>query len=365
MNGLALCAGVGGLELGLELALGRNYATVAYCERDAYAAATLVARMEDQTLDCAPVWDDIETFDGKGFDRTISIVAAGFPCQDISVAGSGKGIDDGARSGLWTHVARIIGEVGCEFVFLENSPAITGRGLGRVLGDLADLGFDAEWDVFSAAALGAPHRRRRFYLVARRISHPNRVGLRIVTERGQRVARTPNRRNAKPADVGEELADANRKGLEGWSMRGRRRTNERFVGPHSSSLADADRIDDNGAGGTSGRGNQPSDRSSEVGDPDSGGCEVERESEHRNVVSASGNLANGPDFYRQFPWPPGPEDEAGWRRYRELGGPLPAIRRGSNGLAFRNDRLRCIGNGVVPQVAARAFVALAERLVGR
>ncbi len=165
IRGLSLCAGVGGFDLGLRRALGSRYRTVGYVERDAYAASCLVARMEDESLDSAPIWDDLATFDGWPWRGSVDLVAAGFPCQDISTAGRGEGIQPGNRSGLWYEVARVVCEVGPRLVFLENVTAIASRGLGIVLGDLAALGFDAEWDVFSAAGIGAPHLRQRFFLL--------------------------------------------------------------------------------------------------------------------------------------------------------------------------------------------------------
>jgi DNA (cytosine-5)-methyltransferase 1 len=96
----------------------------------------------------------------------VDVVSGGFPCQDLSVAKQGaKGLE-GERSGLWSQMARIIGEVRPRFVFVENSPALTFRGLGRVLGDLAEMGFDAAWGVFSAADVGAPHIRERIWILA-------------------------------------------------------------------------------------------------------------------------------------------------------------------------------------------------------
>ena len=95
----------------------------------------------------------------------VDVLCGGFPCQDISLAGKGAGID-GARSGLWSEYARLIGELRPRYVVVENVSALLGRGLGRVLGDLAEIGYDAEWDCLPASAVGAPHRRDRFWLVA-------------------------------------------------------------------------------------------------------------------------------------------------------------------------------------------------------
>jgi DNA (cytosine-5)-methyltransferase 1 len=97
--------------------------------------------------------------------QSIDVICGGFPCQDISVAGKGAGIG-GERSGLWSEYARIIGEVRPRYVIVENVAALLGRGLERVLGDLAALGFDAEWHCIPASAVGAPHRRDRLWIVA-------------------------------------------------------------------------------------------------------------------------------------------------------------------------------------------------------
>ena len=165
---MALCsielfAGGGGLALGLERACGAR--AVCFVEREAYAAAVLAARMEDGSLAPAPIWSDVRTFDGRPWRGVVDLVAGGFPCQDISNAGLRAGID-GERSGLWSQFERIVREVGPEFVFVENVAALVVRGLDRVLGDLAALGFDAEWGVFRACEAGAPHARPRLFLLA-------------------------------------------------------------------------------------------------------------------------------------------------------------------------------------------------------
>lgn len=134
-------------------------------EIDSGARQILLDRQRDGIIERFPIWDDIKTFDGKLWKGSIDIITGGFPCQDISVCGSGLGID-GKRSGLWVEMARIIREVRPKFVFVENSPAITFRGLGRVLGDLAKMGMDARWGVFRASSVGACHHRARFYMVA-------------------------------------------------------------------------------------------------------------------------------------------------------------------------------------------------------
>ncbi|WP_365302973.1 DNA cytosine methyltransferase [uncultured Thiodictyon sp.] len=162
MNELALFAGAGGGILGGKLL---GWRTVCAVERDAYAASVLLARQNDGFLAPFPIWDDVCTFDGRPWRGRVDVVSGGFPCQDISAAGKGAGIT-GERSGLWLEMARIISEVRPRYAFVENSPMLTVRGLGVVLGDLAALGFDARWGVLGAADVGAPHLRARLWIVA-------------------------------------------------------------------------------------------------------------------------------------------------------------------------------------------------------
>ncbi len=162
MNELALFAGAGGGILGGKLL---GWRTVCAVERDAYAAQVLAQRQNDGILKPFPIWSDVCSFDGKPWRGIVDVVSGGFPCQDISLAGKGAGIE-GARSGLWTHMARIVGEIRPKLVYLENSAALLTRGLGVVLGDLADLGYDCKWTVLGAADVGGQHQRDRFWLCA-------------------------------------------------------------------------------------------------------------------------------------------------------------------------------------------------------
>ena len=151
MNELALFAGAGGGILGGKLL---GWTTVCAVEWEAYPASVLIARQNEGVLPPFPIWDDVRTFDGRPWRGRVDVVSGGFPCQDISAAGKGAGID-GERSGMWAHMARIVREVGPRYVFVENSPMLTSRGLGRVLGDLAAMGYDARWGVLGANDAGA------------------------------------------------------------------------------------------------------------------------------------------------------------------------------------------------------------------
>lgn len=170
MNELALFAGSGGGILGGILLGWRTRCAV---EIDPYCRRVLLTRQRDGILPRFPIWDEVRTFDGAPWRGHIDIVTGGFPCQDISVAGRGAGIT-GERSGLWKEMARIVGEVRPRYVLVENSPALTHRGMGAVLGDLASMGYDAEWCVLGADDVGAPHRRQRIWILGQCSHVPDR-----------------------------------------------------------------------------------------------------------------------------------------------------------------------------------------------
>ena len=156
LNELHLFAGGGGGILG-GILLGHT--CVCAVEIEPYARQVLLARQRDGILPRFPIWDDIRTFDGNPWRGIVRTVCGGFPCQDISSCGNGAGIE-GERSGLWGEMCRIIGEIRPENVFVENSPALTFRGLGRVLGDLAGMGYDAAWCVLGHDSFGGQHSRK-------------------------------------------------------------------------------------------------------------------------------------------------------------------------------------------------------------
>jgi len=178
MNVLDLFSGIGGFSLGLERA---GFKTVAFCEIDPFCRKVLKKHWSD-----IPIYEDIRTLtrerlisDGIG---TIDVITGGFPCQDISSAGKGSGIN-GKRSGLWSELARIIGEIRPCYAIVENVAALLGgdRGgwFGRVLGDLAEIGYDAEWHCIPASAIGAPHERDRVWIIA---TNTNSDGLEAYTD---------------------------------------------------------------------------------------------------------------------------------------------------------------------------------------
>ena len=170
IDGLDLFSGIGGLTLALEPWV----RPLAYCEKDKYCQSVLLSRQTSNQLPNAPIWDDILTLSGSQFEGSgiVDIIYGGFPCQDISIAGNGEGLE-GERSGLFFELYRLVKEISPSFVFLENVPAIRTRGMEVVIKKLTDIGYDCRWTCVSAAEVGAKHIRKRWFLLA----HSRRQGL--------------------------------------------------------------------------------------------------------------------------------------------------------------------------------------------
>jgi DNA (cytosine-5)-methyltransferase 1 len=160
MRVLDLFSGIGGFSLGLERA---GMRTVAFCEIDPFCRRVLTKHWPD-----VPCYDDVETLDSRNVGA-VDAICGGFPCQDASIGqtqwGARTGIQ-GARTGLWRHIKRLAAEIRPCVVVLENVPGLLSAGFGTVLGDLAEIGFDAEWRCLPACAAGLPHRRDRLCIVA-------------------------------------------------------------------------------------------------------------------------------------------------------------------------------------------------------
>jgi DNA (cytosine-5)-methyltransferase 1 len=163
MNELHLFAGCGGGILG-GILLGHT--CVCAVEIEEYRRRTLLQRQRDGILPRFPIWDDVRTFDGTPWSGTVDCICGGFPCQDISSANTNAVGITGPKSGLWKEYKRIVKEINPTLVFIENSPILRLRGLEVVLEDLAEIGYDATWDIFSAAFDGADHIRKRMFILA-------------------------------------------------------------------------------------------------------------------------------------------------------------------------------------------------------
>ena len=266
INHLSLCSGYEGIGIGLRRVL-PNLREIAYVEREGFPVANLVAKMEAGELDAAPVFTDVKTFPYGEFRGCVDILSGGFPCQPFSAAGKRNGVEDPRH--LFPYIADGIRECQPRIVFLENVEGIisakTADGesvLQYVLRELEGLGYRATAGVFSAAEVGAPHQRKRVFILG--------------------------------------LADSDSKGLEGL-----------------------------------------------------------RECNNSQGRQASNRQLGGGDQV----WPSRPsEPQHDWEEPRVTGQAESGLGRATNGSANRVDRLRLLGNGVVPATAAKAFVTLINRI---
>ena len=259
VNTISICSGYGGIELGLRSVI--NARTVCYVENELGVASILAARMEDGSLDPAPVWSDLTTFDPEPWRGRVDILAGGFPCQPFSVAGQQRGVDD--ERNLWPAVARLIRGLGVPVVFLENVPGILRYYWDTIRPELRALGYEVAEGLFTASETGAPHKRERLFI----------------------------------------LADADHEGLQGWDKR--------------------------------------------------------RDSAREGTAWKGGSELGELPLY-----PPGPNDREGWAyMLTVMPEAQPTFCRVADGATTGVDRrLRAVGNGVVPAVAARAFCVLSREL---
>jgi len=210
LNELHLFAGAGGGILGGMLC---GHTTVCAVEIEPYCRKVLLQRQRDGILPKFPIWDDVRTFDGKPWRGLVDVVCGGFPCQDISCAGKGAGIE-GSRSSMWKHMARVIGEVRPRYAFVENSPMLVGRGLSTVLADLAEMGYDAKWGIVGAHHVSAPHRRDRIWILATDSTQLQRDGINNNTGKLLEPKSIPELGNNSGAD---DISNSNLRGCDDGS----------------------------------------------------------------------------------------------------------------------------------------------------
>ena len=331
LNELALFAGAGGGILGGKLL---GWRTVCAVEWEPYPASVLCARQNDGLLPPFPIWDDVQTFDGKPWRGIVDVVAGGFPCQDISAAGKGAGIE-GQRSGMWREMARIIHEVRPRYAFVENSSMLTSRGLGTVLGDLASMGFDARWGVLGAADVGANHQRDRIWIVAKwRGQLPHAQHNRIKRWKQQQESIEKETRNLAYAKImfSNGGNDNTRISLE--------RETQAELGNDSWSK------DVSNTDSAHGKGNQRSKRTQQ---------------EYANTDGTSELAYTSNDGYARWLLGIGAiesQDNNRGSPGNEWWQVEPNVGRVADGVAAKVDRLKAIGNGQVPLCAATAWKIL-------
>lgn len=303
----------GGGILGGKL-LGWN--TVCAVELEEYPRECLLQRQRDGMLPGFPVWDDVCTFDGTPWRGLVDVVSGGFPCQDISSAGKGEGIT-GARSGLWKEMCRIIREVRPRYAFMENSPMLTSRGLGVVLGNLAEAGYNAAWMVLGAADVGAPHRQDRIWILAH---DTNPDSLQCSQQRCEhKGAEESAGGGALRVESGRDLADAERERMEAYRVFGGSSEEETRTRFSADACGEGENVSNADCAQREGVDSVPN--------------------QHEPEVSGAG-MSGG--------------QRRAWTAWRVE----PNVGRVAHGVASRVDRLKAIGNGQVPLVAAVAFCEL-------
>ena len=298
-----MCAGIGGLDIGLKLALGDAARTVCYIEREAYCARVLQARCEDGHLDDAPIWSDVHTFDSAPWRGSVDLITAGYPCQPFSLSGRRQGEQDERH--LWPQILRHIQAIEPAFVFCENVPGHLTLGFEQVCQDLSSLGYRIEAGIFSAAEIGAPHIRQRLYFLA------HAAGSRWQTRSGHRLGAGP------PPEQGPVACESGQ----------------------TSNVAHA-----SGA-------RCPEGQSCQSGP-------IRDQARRAQSKRRGGDVAHAPcDRGRKQLWAQcGQWHDPEWAAQSDVGRVI------SNGLPHRVDRLRALGNAVVPQVAAHAFSTLLAQL---
>jgi len=294
---ISFCSGYAGIERGLDLA-GIRHRVIAYVEIEAFAIANLVSKMESGQLDPAPIYTDLKTFPSELFRDAVDIITGGYPCQPFSAAGKRLGEKDPRH--LWPYIREHIYTIQPARVFLENVEGHISMGLSSVISDLEEDSYGATWGIFSAREVGAPHQRKRVYIMA------DCNGVRCDW------GTLSNGDSKRPMEV---------EALEGSEQPLVRSEVEGCSGNSGGELAD-----------TSNEGLQGSSVAQNF---------IREEQKSNDQLFARCNTTQ----------------VGSWQ-------PEPGVGRVVDGCADRVDRIRLLGNGVVPQTAAKAWQGLSSRLEG-
>lgn len=352
---LSLCVGAGGLDLGLKLAE-RTARVVGYVEIEAYCCEILATQMEAGYLDEAPVWTDLRTFSGRPWRGKVDCITAGYPCQPFSVAGRQRAEKDPRH--LWPEVRRIVEEVQPRCCFFENVPGHLRLGFEQVHDDLYRLGYRVKAGLFSAEEVGAPHKRERLFILAYR---EGIFGQRPIPE-GNCGGKPEETTGSECCDMANPTSAENqwRESGDMAETQGGRKSlntsisngcpnvgNPKYAGSPAVTQPTSPAKDDGARWCACGA--QPPQQLARTGDLG-----------HPHGTGLEGWRDCGQQCADELPaWPPSPTQYAEWDSIpADL---KPAVCRMADGLAYRVDRLRTAGNGVVPLVAAYAWRVLTTR----
>jgi DNA (cytosine-5)-methyltransferase 1 len=347
---LSLCSGYGGIEIGIQRAIGKC-TVLTHVEVEAFAVANLVNKMETGKMDPAPIWTDVKTFDPKPFRNCIDILTGGYPCQPFSFAGKRNGEDDPRH--LWPYIRSIVFHSRPNQVFFENVEGHLTKGIAEVLEDLEKMGYQCQVGIFSAVEVGAPHQRKRVFILGNSIGFEPWFSMADSSNRHGELEQVKNG-SGKGSKLGNSESD-NKRGL-------------------SKSTMHRERFEARGSGGD------------EMGNTNQQGLEI-RKGEREN--SEATEKTRPATIIPMFNWPSGPgQKQYEWEeprtvrdstrianrhkskieQVREFEKSIPTretqseLGRTINGASNRVDRLRLLGNGVVPQVAEKAYITLSRKL---
>jgi len=409
---ISFCSGYGGIERGLELA-GIEHRVLAYVEIEAFAIANLVAKMEQGELVPAPIWTDLKTFPSDLFRDSVDIITGGYPCQPFSVAGRAQAFDDPRH--LFPYILDHVRTIRPSQCFFENVEGHINRGLESVLQDLEGAGYDSTWGIFSAEEVGAPHQRKRIFILGNAKHHglasseirrgieetsDNNEGWKSEASKSQGTSEREVNGDLCGEEISPPISNANSYALRKQSGGSGReeRTSETLSGINGEarSMANPDSDDRRDRSSTLPRERWPwlehrsgSERQlvgqpeEELANPDSSGLKqshkenenepskqpdsrsLQSKSTHTDSEGLEGRLHREvTDSQRWQEQEVRCSTECGhrWSRDRHSGwASEPNVGRVVDGCSDRVDRLRLLGNGVVPQTAARAWEVLNAR----
>ena len=322
-NIISFCTGYGGLEIGIRRA-GVDVRTVCNVEIEAFVQANLVAKIEEGRMDNAPIWTDLKTFPAREFRGKVHGLIGGYPCQPFSSAGKRQGEKDPRH--LWPYLLKHIRAIRPVWCFWENVAGHTTMGLWRVLSDLEEEGYRVETGIFSAEEVGAPHQRKRVFILAHSASERGQSKSPPQQSKCKGVARVVNHKGYG------HLVNPASEGLEGCARESVQGRSEGLTSTDGEEL-----------------GNAKHDGSSTTQDRRST-CKEQEEGRMQELERGCKQS--------QDEWPARPgEEQYEWEEPRvtetqsKLGGAV-------DGTQHRVDRLRLLGNGVVPQTAELAWRTL-------
>lgn len=397
MRTLSICSGIGGLELGLRLATGGRARVVCYVEGEAFAASVLAARAQEGLICDAPIFSDVKRFDPEPWRGKVDCITAGYPCQPFSHAGRRKGAEDPRH--LWPHIAAHVRVLRPRYVFCENVPGHVTLGFEQVCEDLCGMGYSIEAGVFSAAEVGAPHLRKRLFFIAHATGDDTPRIRRTSEGRGRQIPDfVRNGSTGKMANDAHADGGAVRPQFRGQQRPGRNAPVQPWVDGEQGHVANANQCRWHGgmranklsarriATPGSGQNNSRTTRSAQTtvtgqaesngsfkvvananGNRQRGGRASQPQAQVATAARESGSIDAGSRgaLGRLGELAPGPAAlvdhlAQGWPGDWEDGVP-----RVTTGQPHRIDRLRALGNAVVPQTAALAWTTLMQQAIDR